>query len=111
MERLKRFDGRALKVTTPSELKEVLEKEGLKAHHIPEDLEEFDEIEIRFKKEDGKELCFGITIFNKKIQRMMLVKLDPKDPDKVEAPSEEDLKIFSELYIEKLISFLEKVTE
>lgn len=109
MEELKKFEKKKIQ-KNPSEVKSVLSKLNLMASHIPDSFEEFDELELRFELDEAFEYCFCITIFNNEIQRMMLIKTDKNNPDVVQPPTDEDLNIFKEKYLPKLIQFLEKIT-
>jgi hypothetical protein len=109
MEELKKFTGKEIKVNTPEELEELLKKLSIKYSHLPESLEEFDELELVFDYTDEKDFYFCVTFFQKKIQRMMLIKVDKKEPENIEPPTEDEVKAFYEKYGEKVVEFLEKV--
>jgi len=109
MEELKNYDKAKITKST-EELKKLLEKHGLKASHFPESLEDFDELELRFELNGDFDLCFCITIFNREVQRMMLVKVSKREPDRVLPPEEKDLTEFKDKYLSKVLSFLKEVT-
>ncbi|NPA39767.1 MAG: hypothetical protein GXO57_04935 [Thermodesulfobacteria bacterium] len=109
MEELKKFDKKKIQKSS-SEVKEVLNEVGLNASHIPENFEEFDELELKFDLDEKFDFCFCITIFNNEIQRMMLIKVEKNNPDSIQPPNEEDLKTFKSKYIPKLVQFLEQIT-
>ncbi|MCD6549062.1 MAG: hypothetical protein OD816_000963 [Thermodesulfobacterium sp.] len=109
MESLKKFIGKEIKVKTQKELEDLIKKYDFKYAYLPEDLEDFDELELVFDYTSSQDFHFTLTLFKKNIQRMMLVKIDKDNPEKIEPPTEEEIKIFLDKYGERITDFLEKL--
>ncbi len=109
MESLKRFVGKEIKIKTQKELEDLIKKYGFKYAYLPENLEDFDELELVFDYTSSQNFHFTLTFFKRNIQRIMLVKIDKDNPEKIEPPTEEEIKTFLDKYGEKIIKFLEEL--
>ncbi len=109
MEALKKFVGKKLKSKNQKEIENLINNFKFKYDYLPEDLEGFDELDLVFECSSSQDFHFILAIFKGEIQRMMLVKADKENPEKIEAPTEEEVRKFLEEYGKELEKFLEEL--
>jgi len=105
MEKLKKFIGKSFKLEN-IKAPDFLKNYSLSCQSIPERIEEFDELEFLI---DHIVMC--VAILEGKIKRIMLVKVNPENPDECNPLTKEELANFLEKNEEKLIRFFENITE
>ncbi|OHE58362.1 MAG: hypothetical protein A2Z47_07555 [Thermodesulfovibrio sp. RBG_19FT_COMBO_42_12] len=83
---------------------------GITPQYVPDTPDEFEEFE--FTTDFGEQtVSIGVAILSGKIKRVMLVFLDPEDPDNVKALSKSQLEDFLKQKGEKLIQFFEYIIQ
>lgn len=105
MEKFKKFIGRTFKlenIKNPVFLKNF----SLSCQNIPEKIEEFEEIEFLI---DNIVMC--VAVLEGKIKRIMLVKVNPENPDECSPLTKDELTLFLEKNESTLIKFFENITE
>ncbi len=103
MERFKIFIGKDVNFEKLKDI-ELYEKYGFKCQNIPENFEEFEEIELLL---DNFVLC--IAILNGKVKRIMFTKIT-EDPDVCYPLSKEELENLLQNRGESLVQFFEIIT-
>jgi len=105
MEKFKKFIGKTFKLEIIKN-SDFLKSCSLVCQSIPEKIEEFDELEFLI---DNIVMC--VAVLEGKIKRIMLIKVDPQNPDDCSPLTNEELSIFLKKNEEKLIKFFENITE
>lgn len=104
MEKFKKFIGKPFKleyIQNPEFLKNL----SICCQNIPEEIEEFEEIEFLI---DDIIMC--VAVLNGKIKRIMLVKVNKENPDECSPLTKEELEQFLKNNEEKLLKFFENIT-
>jgi hypothetical protein len=83
---------------------------GIMTKYVPDTPDEFEEFE--FATDYGERaVSIGVAILAGKIKRMMIGFIDPEDPDNLVGLSKEQLEDFLNQKGEKLVQFLEYITQ
>uniref|UniRef100_A0A7C4AJQ1 Uncharacterized protein n=1 Tax=Thermodesulfovibrio aggregans TaxID=86166 RepID=A0A7C4AJQ1_9BACT len=104
MEKFKKFIGKPFKLENIKD-SDFLKSYSLSCQSIPEKIEEFEELEFFI---DNIVMC--VAILEGKIKRIMLVKVNPENPDECSPLTKEELSIFLEKNENKLVRFFENIT-
>ena len=83
---------------------------GIATNYVPDTPDEFEEFEFatHYSK---KTISIGVAILTGKIKRIMIGLTNPDDPDNLVALSKEELEDFLNQKGEKLVQFLEYITQ
>jgi len=105
MEKIKKFIGKPFKLETIKN-SDFLKSCSLACQSIPEKIEEFEELEFLIN-----DIVMCVAVLEGKIKRIMLVKVNPENPDDCSPLTKEELESFLTKNEEKLLKFFENITE
>ena len=110
MQRFQPFVGRPVNRTRIGE-SSVLEKAGFVARYLPEEFDEFDEMEFTLPFEEEKSLVLSVALEQGRIMRILIGWVGPGDPDDaMRSFDEKDLKRALDLKGDDMARFLEDIS-
>jgi hypothetical protein len=110
MKRFQGFIGKAVDHAALSD-ENALASLGVEGRWVPDELEEFDEMEFGLGKRGANTLIFTMVVEQFKLQRVSLGYIPPGgDEDNMHAFSEEELAKVLDEYENTLIKFFERAT-
>ncbi len=111
MKRFQRFIGSSV-IRERFGATKVLEDAGLDARYLPDEFDDFDEMEFLAPFEGDKKMVFSVVLEEKKIKRMSLGWVGPEDPDDaMRGLDDDEIQRALELRGEAFVRLLDEVTE